>query len=427
MNIFLLFLTTILMIGYYLIYSPSQNLENMDTNNVIQLSDLRSKAECVVAAQNSAMESIIYDDPCVELYGIVSQYICTNGTYSLMPCDGNTKPTFNYIITTSDPVADKDRTDMLTIIGSLYQDKGSFGIYQKPFLITPDAEGQREIAGSIADQAKLENGQLVYIMQYQIPHVYTYPETPDENGCTDGTIRVQRYGRWLCIGKDPVFSCPDTYRYDQSVRACVPYGQNTCDEACEKANCGPDETCVCYDSGRVGCKASTTLECPEGYEPVFNPDPTVDGITCIPSNPEEGSPCSDVAQTYRNAKSTPGRTIRVKTVHCGTCLKVTKVCNKQIGQYEYICLPDPDKITSKSCFDGILENCTAENNRGIYFGFSSFSRTDGIKTNNGEDLNIEQALDCIEEEKSDNMFHCKKCNNGINEEISVSPYVICCN
>jgi hypothetical protein len=91
------------MAGYYIISSPSQRIIEHETEYAIKRADLRSIAECVVAAQNAAMYGEEFNDVCVEKYEIVSQYVCMNEKYNIMSCDSeNSKaPTFNFIITTS--------------------------------------------------------------------------------------------------------------------------------------------------------------------------------------------------------------------------------------------------------------------------------------------------------------------------------------
>ena len=375
MNIFLLFLTTILMIGYYVIYSPSQNLEQLETENVIKTSDLRSIAECVIASQNAAMNSVSYDDLCVDYYNITSQYICTNDNYVPMSCDGVgvNFPTYNYIVTNSKILDTELHANMLKVIETLYQDRGALGIclgcstndtgHDKPFLITADISGQRTVAPSIVSAAHLEDGQLVYVMQYQIPSIYVYPERPgDKNSCPMGTIAVRRYGRWLCIAQRPSHDCPSGLTYDSETGECKELPFTLCEEMCRIKSCSENQTCVCYDTGEVAC--TEEVQCPAGQEAVH--DSNTDKIICIDiEDPSNGSPCSgdrggNFAYSGTKAASGSGRTARIKTIRCDTkCLKATKVCNETSGFYEYICLPDPSTIkTQRECFpEGGADEC----------------------------------------------------------------------
>ena len=430
MNIFLLFLTTILMIGYYVIYSPSQNLEHLETDKVITVADLRSIAECVIGAQNAAMNSVEYDDPCIapEHYDVTSKYICTTAAYNVVSCDGQQKPAFNYIVTHSKALDAENHASMLKVIESLYQDKGSFGIYQDSHLITADMSGQRVIATSIADNADLENGQLVYIMQYQIPYMYSYPETPgDENTCPEDTVAVQRYGRWLCIRQNSQSACPLGTELT-SDGTCEPITGDDCEAACGLLTCDSDHPCVCYDNGEVQC-SQTYVSCSDGFEPVA--DPETNNFTCVPiGESSETSPCSSQNNSfiYSNPNATLGPTIRIKTVHCPTaCMTPAKICNTETGNYEYICLPDASKIGVKSCSPEVDTNqCRESLNKGLFFGFTSNSSAYGIKNNNGDDISVSDLLARGEIPINDNMFHCKKCDNGVNHGESASPFVTVC-
>lgn len=450
MNIFLLFLTTMLMIGYYVIYSPSQNLEHLDTDSVITMADLRSVAECVIGAQNAGMDSVPYNDACVAKYidsttDTPYHYVCTDNSYFMVPCNEN--PTFNYIVTYSKQLDEKHHASMLKIIEKLYQDKGSLGLYQysleedQTFLITADMSGRRTIAKQIFEEAGLEsedyeknNGRLVYIMQYQIPYMYSQPVVPgDASSCPEGTIAVQRYGRWLCIEKNPQQSCPHGTEFDETTELCEPISNDDCANACEQLNCGEEETCACYDDGTTECTADDIPTCPDGSELIVDQD--TNEYSCYEPEPtEETSPCSDFNDSflYTNLRTTLGRTARIKNVRCNTkCLKPTRICNAALGAYEYVCMPDPaTAYIHRECWpDGTIgqDDCTGPY-YGMYFGFTKQSRADGLTLNNGDPIDvlglIEKGL--IPENKRDYKFHCKKCDYGINLDESADSLVVVC-
>ena len=431
MNIFLLFLTTLFMIGYYVIYSPSQNLEHLETENIIKTSDLRKIAECVIAAQNAAMDGAEYDNQCVDDYAIFSQYICTNANHSVLSsCDGT--PAFNYIVTRADRLYEDQQANMLKIIESLYQDKGSFGIYNRDsYLMTADISGKREIAESISNAAHLEDGQLVYIMQYQIPYMYSTPSTPgDPDTCPQDTIAVHRYARWLCLDVNLQSGCPNGFYLENN--ECKPYGLTQCEINCQSAHCSRDETCVCPEgmNNEAICIASGSLVCPSGTQPVQDEEKKT--VYCSPTlqNSGDQSACNNADRyiNYSNYVAAPGRTLRIRTVsHCkNSCLIATKVCDEAQGMYNHVCLPDTDKINKDECYPDSIrpEDCTGPN-KGIYFGFNQKSYTTGIKNNNGDQINISAILTQIPHK--DGKFHCKTCSNGINEGLSVIPFVVICN
>ena len=107
MNIFLLFLTTLFMIGYYVLYSPSQHVIDTTTEDVVRMSDLRAIAECVIGMENAKMNSEDYNDPCVARYQVVGGYVCgnsdDNGNIKPAACYEN-EPEFNFIVSYSYPL-----------------------------------------------------------------------------------------------------------------------------------------------------------------------------------------------------------------------------------------------------------------------------------------------------------------------------------
>lgn len=438
------------MIGYYVLYSPSQNLENLETDNVITMADLRSVAECVIAAQNAGMNSTSYTDSCVDKYLDAAsdtqpyRYVCTTATYSPTPC--NDRPAFNYIITYSKQLDSDKHAAMLKVIEKLYQDKGSLGLYQysleedTAYLITADMSGQRVIEKNIFESAGLDssdyeenNGRLVYIMQYQIPYMYIYPLIAgDKNTCPEGTIAVQRYGRWLCIEANPQASCPHGFALNPATALCDPLYTDDCEDTCTQLNCSSEKTCACYGDGTAECVSQADIPtCPDGYDLTVDPETNI--YSCVEyQGSEEASPCSEQENTfvYSNPRATVGNTIRVKPTHCNSsCLHPVKICNTATGAYEFVCLPDATKINSKSCFpDGEASECLATENKGIYFGFTQHSRADGILNNDGNQIVVADLLAKgeIPVGSRDNMFHCKKCDYGINSGESVSPFVTVC-
>lgn len=458
MNIFLLFLTTLLMIGYYITYSPSQRLENIETDNVVHLADLKSRAECVIAAQNAGLDSLDFEDDCIVNFLQISdsseqqslsgrgkqeldatfpitsrkpyQYICTDANYNVINCNSENVE-FNYIVTKSKPLDDVDFAPMLQIIETLYQDKGSLGIYHYDgYLMTGDLSGQRPIADSIADSADLQHGQLVYITQYQIPYFYTYPDNPNSNHpCSNGGIRVERYGRTLCIGgEQSEISCKFGYVYDEENAQCVLLG-NECETACAAIGC--TSTCICHtDSDTVECVTSNpTTECPT-ENLIFDED--LQEYVCISEESNSGdAQCSGDDIRFIPTKGgtrSIGQTLQIKNISCATsCLRPARICNPDTGKYEYACLPDPAKMATCSNADEI-NGCTDENS-GIYFGFNNnsgvYATPPAASTYTIQNMDLDDIL--ASAPLHDNKFHCKTCTHGIHSGLSIENMVVTCN
>ena len=138
MNIFLILLSIIIMAGYYVMSSPSQRVIQHETEYAIKKADLRSIADCVVSAQNAAMYGEEFVDDCVEIYDIISQYVCMNKSYNIVPCEAETgkTPTINFIITTSAPLSPDEYNNMLEILENHYPDAGTFGVFLNPDLMS---------------------------------------------------------------------------------------------------------------------------------------------------------------------------------------------------------------------------------------------------------------------------------------------------
>ena len=66
MNIFIMILVAVFMAGYYLLDSPSQNLEQHATEYAISQSNMRTIAQCATAAHNAQLAGYAFEDICVE-------------------------------------------------------------------------------------------------------------------------------------------------------------------------------------------------------------------------------------------------------------------------------------------------------------------------------------------------------------------------
>jgi len=196
MNIFLLFLTTIIMIGYYIMYSPSQNLSNMDDNNVIEMSDLHAMAECVVVTHNDFISGIDeVDEKCAERYGVANaDYFCVTEEYSPIDCDSETGVKYAYWVTYSNAIQQEQFGSMLSVIETYYKSAYLFGIFNDDgdddYVLTVDSVGSHFLETPVNGLS--ETGQLVYVTKKTItptppvppePPLPPEPPIPDDNEC----------------------------------------------------------------------------------------------------------------------------------------------------------------------------------------------------------------------------------------------------
>ena len=398
------------MAGYYVISSPSQRIIQQETEYAIKRSDLRSVAECVASAQNAYMYGEQFVDVCIERYGIISQYICMDKRYNIVSCDSDKAPDFNFIITTSEPIPEKEYNNMLEILEQHYPDAGTFGIFISPDLMSAGSISKRKIPQKVIDTAKLQTGQIMYIMQYTIPvATIDYPVVDGSNiQCPDGTMKTYRFGRWQCIEYNYKISCTGDTIWDPDLMECV------ADET-RKPLCANNQTAVMVDNIWECIDPYSDKTCPSGMIARLNYGALEWECVEDPNANKVVKKCDNIAKPT-SAHGGIGATLRVRSVSCTDC--ETAVVDEETC--ETYCIPDANKLTDVKCYDGVLSECSGPN-RAIYFGFSPRSRIDGIP----ELSNTEIILDRTHSQNR--MFNCMDCGDGeIDKKNSISPYTAIC-
>lgn len=411
-NIFLILLSVIIMGGYYIISSPSLRIMQHETQYAIQKADLRSIAECVVAAQNAAMYGEEFEDTCIERYNITSQYICMNDKYSIVPCDsvGTKAPDYNYIITTSYELPESEYNSILEVLEKYYPDTGTFGVFTDPELMSAGTVSNRKIPQKIIDAAKLQPGQLMYIMQYKIPEEnIEYPVADAANiECPSGTMKTYRFGRWQCIEYNYKTSCTGDTIWDNDLMECV------ADET-RKPLCSNNQTAVLIDNIWECVDPFGDITCPDGMTARLNYNMLEWECVNDPNAVKSVKKCDNIA-TMPNNHGNVGPTLRVRSISCTDC--EIAILNEETC--ETYCIPDPSKLNDKKCYSGYVDECVGPT-RGIYFGFSTKSRIDGI------DALSQQTVVLDKNHSQNRMFNCMDCGDGIiDTEKSVTPYTAVC-
>ena len=400
------------MAGSYIISSPSQRIIEHETEYAIKRADLRSIAECVVAAQNAAMYGEEFNDVCIEKYEIASQYICMNENYNIVSCDSeNSKaPTFNFIITTSYSLPEAEYNNMLEILEKYYPDAGTFGIFINPDLMSAGSVASRTIPRKIIDAAHLQTGQLMYLMQYKIPEkTIDYPLVDGSNiVCPVGTMKTFRFGRWQCIEYNYKVSCTGDTIWDPDLMDCV------ADES-RKPLCSNNQTAVMVDDIWECVDPFSDQVCPENMVARLNYSTLTWECVEDPNSTKNVKKCDNIALAPQ-MHGVVGATLRVRSVSCTDC--ETAIIDQETC--ETYCIPNPEKLTDPRCYDGNIAECSGPN-RGLYFGFSAKSRIDGIGA-------LENTTITLDREHSQNrMFNCMDCGEGeIDAKKSVSPYTAVC-
>ena len=433
MNIFLLFVSMFIMIGYYIMSSPSQNVAQQETQYVIEQSDIRSVAECVVSTQNEVMYCRTFTDDCVARYNITSQYVHVNRLGSVIQkgsmselCaeverDPERVPYRTYIITTSYALPVEERNNMLDILEKYYSDRGNLGIIEGSRLIVPDSIVARTIPENVISNANLQDGQLAYIMQYRTP---TLPgdepvnPDPDQPECPEGMTLVNIAGIWKCRPLEPLTFCQEGTVWNSETMDCEPTEEFECENENATLVQMSDGTWVCLEpNADIECENgvivlnSNTLE----WECIKVENPSVFKENCNKKKPGYVFSLSDL-------KTTTGPTLKVKTISCGRCEKPT-LDKETCDMY---CLPDVSKLNTRTCFSGDPSCCTGDD-KGIYFGFTKTSRTDGILGSDGKPVNIvlDEILDDYHAQNK--KFNCMRCKySSIDTSKSISPYTAIC-
>lgn len=400
------------MAGYYVISSPSQRIIEQETEYAIKQADLRSVAECVVAAQNAAMYGEEFTDICVEKYDIVSQYVCMNDKYNIVSCDSeNAKaPDFNFIITTSSPLPENEYNNMLEILEKYYPDAGTFGVFINPDLMSAGSVSRRTIPQKIISATQLETGQLMYLMQYKIPdETIDYPVVDGSNIiCPMGTMKTFRFGRWQCIEYNYKVSCTGDTIWDSDLMECV------ADEN-RKPLCSNNQTAVMIDDIWECIDPFSDITCESGMIARLNYSTLTWECVEDPNATKNVKKCDNIVMTTHN-RGGIGATLRVRSVSCTDC--ETPILDEETC--ETYCIPDPGKLSDPKCYDADISECSGPN-RGLYFGFSSKSRIDGISALKNETIVLDR------NHSQNRMFNCMDCGDGeIDKKKSISPYTAIC-
>lgn len=422
--------------------SPSQNVAQQETQYVIEQSDIRSIAECVISIQNKVMYCQNLDDfdtDCVARYNITSQYVHVNRLGSVIKkgsmselCtdverDNEKVPHRTFIITTSYSLPVEERNNMLEILEKYYSDRGNLGIVEDSKLIVPDSIVARVIPANIISNAELQDGQLAYIMQYRTPTIpgeQPINPDPDDPECPAGTVLVNVGGVWKCRPVAPLTFCQENTVWNPDTLSCEPTEEFTCTNADGTLN--TNATLVQMADGTWVClEPDAEIDCSNGvvvlnantlkWECIKVDSPTEFKETCNTKKPGYVFSQSDL-------KTSAGPTLKVKTISCGRCEK--PVLDKETC--DMYCLPDESKLNSRTCFAGDPACCQGDD-KGIYFGFKKNARTDGILDAEGKpiEINLNDVMDDYHETNS--KFNCLKCKySSLDTSKSIYPYVAVC-
>ncbi len=411
MNIFIMILVAIFMVGFYMISSPSQRVTEQETEYAITRADLRSVAECAAAEHNAKIRGTTFTDVCTEQNNIKSEFICLNSNLRKTNCEivRNKKPDYSYLITTTNKIDDSNYNDMLEILETYFPDTGTFGIFLDGKIMSGGQSHARTVPDTIIKEMELENGQLVYLTQYEIPDTETEFAAPIQSDvlCPTGTVKTYRFGRWQCIGYNTKTDCGGDMIWDSELLECVP------DET-KKPLCASQQTAVIVDNIWECVNPFPEKVCPDNMVAKLNYTTLEWECVANPSDTDTVKKCDTITQGA--IYGALGSTVRVSSSSCTDCeimLTDPETCVS-------VCVPDPAKVNSSKCYPGNPKECTGTS-RAFYFGFPSYSYAANVSEIRGKRLVLDK------NHSQNRKFNCLDCGDKeIDTEKSFPPYIAVC-
>ncbi|MBR3782190.1 MAG: hypothetical protein IKL14_02265 [Alphaproteobacteria bacterium] len=412
MNIFIMILIALFMAGYYMLDSPSQNVANQTTDYAITKSDLRSVAQCMTAAHNAQINGMQFDDICTQQNQIVSAFICLDERLKKTNCEivRNKKPAFSYLISASAPIIPDNYNGMMEILEKHYPDAGTFGIFFENMIMAGGTATKRIVPKEIISEMNLQDGQLVYLTQYEMPEVATQFASPMvfDVECPVGTTKIYRFGRWQCISYNTKTDCGGDMIWDSEQFQCVP------DES-RKPLCADSQTAVMVENVWECIDPFPEKQCPDKMIARLNYNTLEWECVTNPEDIKESTKCDNFFGATTSGAL--GTTLRIPQTSCTDCEKLIT----NLETCEATCVPDPEKLNNSSCYPGNPTECTGST-RAFYFGFPNRTYINKVQ----KIIDIPVLLD--NNHSQNRKFNCMDCGGrGINQEKSRPPYVVVCN
>jgi hypothetical protein len=411
MNIFIMILVALFMGTYYLISSPSLRIREQEIDYAITQADLRSIAECTLAAHNATISGHDFDDACVTKNGIESHIVCMDSRDTITKCDAvkAKKPKYTYILTTTKPILDETYNEMMEILEQHYANVGTFGVLIDNQIVSGSGT-KRNLPKPVAKEYSITDGQLVYLTQYSIPDEETNYETAngEDIQCPAGTAKVFRFGRWQCINVNAKTNCAGDMIWDSDLSECIP------DES-RKPLCAAQQTAVIVDDVWECLDPFSEKTCGNGLIARLNYNTLEWECVADPNATQKAKKCDNWGANVIYGKQ--GATLRIPPTSCTDC--ETLYVNQDTCQAA--CLPDASKLDDPHCYPANVRTCSGAT-MGFYFGFPDAAYVSKVSTVKGVVVPLDS------EHSKNRKFNCMDCGpGGINESKSLPPYVIVCN
>lgn len=411
MNIFLIMLISLFMAGYYMFFAPNTRVVEHETDYAIVVSDLRSIAECALAVHNAEIVGYTFDDVCIEQNQIKTERVCLDSRGGITDCaaDGYKRPAYSFIVTTTGALDVADYNEMMEILEKNFTTSGTFGIYQDNLIMAAGTTAKQTLPKAIVDKLGLENGQLVYMTNYDIPdpeRVFTDPEVEDVV-CPSGTTKTYRFGRWQCVAANIKTSCGGDQIWDASVMECV------ADES-RRPLCTGAQTAVMVDGVWECAMPFGEYKCAGNQMARVNYETMQWECVDDPTKVNQTGKCT--LPTPQVVRGRGGATLRVVANDCTDCEKAVtdpETCT-------VTCVPDPAKLSSTACYPGRVNDCRGAS-RAFYFGFPDAQYAEQFGGVPVDTIPFDAS------HSKNRRFNCLDCGNGtIDSSRSTYPYVAVC-
>lgn len=412
MNIFIMLLTLLFMASFYMMGSPSQRVEQIETEHAVTKADMRAIAQCAAALHNAQINGIEFNDDCINKNQINSEFICLNKNLKVTQCEivKNKKPEFSYIVTATAPVDGADYNNMMEILETYYSDAGTFGIFQGNTIESGGTSSKRIVPKAIISKMQLHDGQLVYLTQYEMPdEASNFENTAVSNIiCPAGTVKTYRFGRWQCISINTKTDCGGDMVWDYDTQECIP------DES-RKPLCAESQTAIMVDDVWECINPFPEKSCPGNLIARLNYSTLEWECVDDPNTSVETKKCENIK--VQNVYGGFGTTLLIPQSSCTDC----EVMLTNTDNCTSVCVPDPAKINDARCYPSKEVKACSGPSKAFYFGFPNANYIKNV------DVVSNIAVPLGKTYSQNRKFNCMDCGDtGIDEARSLPPYVVVC-
>jgi hypothetical protein len=410
MNIFVMVLVFLFTAGYYFLDSPGQRVAKTELEHAITHTDLRSVAECAVSAHTAAIRNYEFEDICVEQYKIVSEFVCLNERQAITKCEiiRNKKPAYSFIITSTAPLNPDDYNSMLELLEEYYPNAGAFGIYKDEVILGGGGHGKHTIIKSMSKSLELQEGQMVYMTQHEMPDVETeyIAQNEDTINCPAGTVKVYRFSRWQCAPRNEKTSCTGDRIWDSDLMECVP------DES-RRPLCASNQTSIMADDVWECIDPFNERNCPKDWIARLNYNSLEWECTEDPNAVQNVKKCT---LSHGAVYGMTGATLRIPSSNCTDCEEMIT----DPDTCETACVPNSTKLSDPKCYPGSMVECSGPS-RAFYFGFPNAVYASHVTAVSGHPIPLDSA------HSQNRRFNCLDCGDGrIDSDKSLTPYIAVC-